>query len=85
MHFEDLLRRTKATAALRGMKMKDLVAELVESGLDNPTRIGSQRMGMNSPIPVTISADGRHIPSLTNAEIFEILDREDDHTHGRLS
>jgi len=82
---EDLLRRAKATAALRGMKMKDLVAELVQMGLDNPTRASLVRKGMNSPIPVTIPATGTKIPSRTNAEIFEMLDREDDLDHGRLS
>ena len=81
---EDLLRRAKATAALRGIKMKDLVSELIASGLADSTRRETGRYGMNCPIPVTIPATGRKIPVLTNAEIFEILDREDDETHGRL-
>lgn len=79
---EDLLRRAKATAALRGVKMKDLVAEFMRSGLGYPAASSSARSGINGPIPVTIPADGRNIPSLTNAEIFEILDRVDDQKHG---
>jgi hypothetical protein len=81
---EDLLRLAKATAALRGMKMKDLIAELVGSGLSRSTVRAPARTGIDRPIPVTIPADGRTIPSMTNAQIFEILDREDDQSHGRL-
>jgi len=81
---EDLLRRAKSAAALRGVKMKDLIAELLWSGLTDPTRAASAP-GMHCPIPVTIPATGRKIPHLTNAAMFEALDREDDESHGRLS
>ena len=81
---EDLLRRVKATAALRGMKMKDLITEIVGSGLAESTRHDAGRYGMKCPIPVTIPATGRKIPVLTNAQIFEIFDRDDDEIHGRL-
>lgn len=82
---DDLLRRAKAFAALRGMKLKDLVASLLENGLANPAQSAAPATGHRQPIPVTIAAKGRKIPVLTNAEIFEILDRDDDETHGRLS
>jgi len=81
---EELLRRAKATAALRGMKMKDLIADFVRSGLSPQTNQDDAQTGMHAPIPVTIPATGRKIPVLTNAQIFEILDQEDDETHGRL-
>jgi hypothetical protein len=81
---EDLLRRAKATAALRGIKMKDLIAELVGFGLEGSSVEETSRYGMNCPIPVIIPAKGRNIPILTNAQIFEFLDREDDEMHGRL-
>jgi hypothetical protein len=82
---EELLRQTKATAALRGVKMKDLVAELLQAGLSRSERPQQRPAGMNCPIPVTIPATGRKIPVLTNAQIFDILDEKDDDSHGRLA
>lgn len=73
----------RAAAALRGIKLKDFVAGLIEAGLGSSTK-PVHRRGHRSPVPVTIPATGRPIPNLTNAEIFEILDREDDEKHGRL-
>ena len=81
---EDQLRRVNALATLQGMKMKDLIADFVGEGLGGVPRQESQMIGMNFPIPVTIPATGRKISMLTNAQIFELLDREDDETHGRL-
>jgi hypothetical protein len=82
---DELIRRAKATAALRGIKMNDLIADLLQTGLGQFGDIRPRQAGMNCPIPVTIPADGRQIPSLTNAQIFEILDREDDHGDSGLS
>jgi hypothetical protein len=82
---EDLLRRVKAAAALKGMKMKDLMALLLErgmrsEGLEEPgKRQGSRKL------PTMIPSTGRKIPVLTNAELYEILEREDDDTYRRLS
>jgi hypothetical protein len=39
---------------------------------------------MHRPVPVLLPATGHAIPSRTNAEIFEMLDEEDDRLHGRL-
>lgn len=80
---DDLLRRVRATAALRGVKLKDFVAGLIEAGLGSGPSPATRR-GHHCPIPVTIPANGRTIPNRTNAEIFEILDREDDEKIGRL-
>ena len=82
---DELLRKTKATAALRGMKMKDLIVKLIESGLSTIGTEVEPRLGHRTAVPVLIPASGRKIPVLTNAQIFEILDQEDDEAHGRLS
>lgn len=37
---DDLLRRTKAAAALRGVSMRDFIAESLESRLQEPGRAG---------------------------------------------
>lgn len=79
---EDLLLRAKATAARRGMKLSDLVAELLGAGL-TATPEQEPRRGHRGLLPVMIPATGRKIPILTNAQIFELLDREDDEEHGR--
>jgi len=72
---EDLLRRAKAIAALRGVKLKDLVASLLAKGLMEPEQ--AERLGHDRPIPVSLRPSGRTIPSLTNAELEEIFLRDD--------
>jgi hypothetical protein len=74
---EDLLRRAKATAALRGIKMKDLIAELVGSGLRDLTGRETGRYGMHCPIPVTIPANVLTLKPLSSAETEAILMQED--------
>ena len=81
---DDLLRRAKATAALRGMKLKDLMAQILESGLGS-VNTGTSPAPKRRKLPVMIPATGRKISILSNAELFEILDREDDKRHGRLT
>lgn len=79
---DEILRRVKATAALRGMKLKDLVAQLLEVGLRNGEPAQARRK--RRELPTMIPATGRSIPLRSNAELFEILDR-DDTNDGRLS
>ncbi len=59
------------------MKMKDLIAELLESGLSQPRQTRPPRTGMNCPIPVTIPATGLKLKPLSNAEIEASLLQED--------
>ena len=81
---DDILRRAKAVAALRGMKLKDLVAQLLDAGLRGGASPQAPKTRRRK-LPVMIPAAGRKIPILTNAELFEIIDAEDDKEHGRLS
>lgn len=74
---DDTLRRIKATAALRGLKLKDLVAQLLDAGLradDQPIEDKPRKR----ELPVMIPPAGRLIPLRSNAELFELLDREDE-------
>lgn len=80
---DELLRRTKAAAALRGVKMKDLITAWIRAGLESNERSVQPSLGRHRPIPVTIAPTGRPIPVMTNAEVFGILEREDDERHGR--
>ncbi len=73
---DDLLRRAKVVAALRGVKLKDLIASFIEMGLKHRTS-ESEPKGQQRPIPVSIPSSGRHIRPLTNAEMEEVFLRED--------
>ena len=53
---EDLLRRTKATAALRGMKLKDLVSMLLEQGLARQAGTIDSTVG---PLPTAAELEAR--------------------------
>lgn len=72
---DDLIRRVKAVAALRGMKLKELLTAFIEQGLEE-MRPSAPRVA-KSDLTVLIPKTGRKIQSLTNAEIEEILLRED--------
>lgn len=76
---DELFRRVKATAALRGMKLKDFLAALIGPGLESSTgEPGDSVPRKRTPLPVFPKASGRgKIPALTNAQIEEILLSED--------
>ena len=82
---EDLLRRAKSTAALRGIKLKDLVTAYIAQGLDpvpvkSDTRIVDSepvQYGHSWPLPEFFPRTGIPIPSMTNAEIEELFLAED--------
>lgn len=73
---DDLLRRAKATAALRGQKLKDLVASFIERGLESPEP-AAPPLGHRIQLPEFIPFTGVPIRSLSNAEIEDILLQED--------
>jgi hypothetical protein len=73
---DDILRRAKAVAALRGLKLKDLIASYIERGLESSTAL-PELAGHRRPLPAFIPPTGRPIPSLSNAQIEEILLREE--------
>ncbi len=75
-----LFRELKAQAALRGMKLKDLLTLLVEQGL----RGKRSALRRRSPLPVARRAvPGQVTPSLPNARLNQILDDEDAQRHGQ--
>jgi predicted DNA-binding ribbon-helix-helix protein len=69
-----LFRELKAQAALRGMKLKDLLTLLVEQGLREKRSVLRSR----SPLPVARRAiAGRVTPAQPNTVLNKILDDED--------
>lgn len=73
---EELLRRVRATAAMRGVKLKDFVANILEQGLSEGPADGAAQ-GQRRPIPVAVGSANRTIPALTNAELEELFLRQD--------
>ncbi|MFI5385469.1 MAG: hypothetical protein ACHQ50_05035 [Fimbriimonadales bacterium] len=73
---DDLFRRVKAVAALKGITLKNLVRGFIEQGLEHSS---SQPLpaGQKRRIPVSIAPAGREIRNLTNAEIEALLYLED--------
>lgn len=77
---DPLFRELKARAALRGMKLKDLLNEMITLGLRarDTNLIGFKR----SPLPVARKAARKNkIPARSNAELQRILDEEDARRH----
>ena len=74
---DHLLRQAKATAALRGIKLKDLFAMFLERGLKEDSGIGEAK-----PITRTLPPSIRQTrkgptPSFTSSELQEGFDQED--------
>ena len=75
---DETFRQLKVQAALNGMKLKELVTQLIQRGLaagaNQPTPLRER-----TPLPVAIRRDPNALPTpaLTNAELYAILDEED--------
>lgn len=74
---DELLRRAKAAAAIRGVKLKDFVAALLERGLANEGENTEPAMGQQRPVPVRIQPAERKLKALTNQEIESLFLTED--------
>ena len=76
---EPLLRQVKARAALDGTTLKRLIRRFVEQGLrrleeGRGTDIEPRK---RSEIPTINRPEGASPPALSNAELYELLERED--------
>jgi hypothetical protein len=76
---DPIFRRLKAESALRGQKLKELVAELIETGLQGPPSESSARV--RSPLPRIRKATGQVNEALSNHELDSILTTGE--IHGR--
>lgn len=85
---EETFRQLKAQAALNGLKLKELVTQLIQRGLlagvsapmpnqqPNTLRDATERITVY-PIPIAREADGTVTPHLSNTELHAILEDED--------
>jgi len=75
---DETFRKLKAEAALRGYKLKELVAQFSERGLnEGPLPLTAQSQRSVYAIPVARKADGTVTAALSNAQLQAILDDED--------
>lgn len=77
---DPLFRDLKAQSALRGVKLKDFVAELLASGLAQAGSPAAAIPRPRSPLPVIRRASGIRHRARSNREINALLVAED--THG---
>jgi hypothetical protein len=75
---DETFRQLKAEAALRGTKLKDLIAQFIEKGLaSRPAAIVPRPP--RSPLPQVRPPSGTVHPALSNAEIDSLLSHQDAH------
>lgn len=80
---DPLFRELKARSALRGMLLKDFVAEILQTGLAQAAvaqaAAAQAEARPRSPLPVIRKATGVAHPALSNREIDALLTAEDSH------
>ena len=70
---DDLMRQAKAVAALRGMKLRELIASFIEQGLGKaPQASPPEKVKRKLPKGVKKST-GKPIRALSNAEIEALI------------
>lgn len=74
---DSLFREAKTQAVQSGVKFKDLVAQYIEAGLRGQHAANDPLRREQVPLPVFRKASGAAIPARSNAELFEILEREE--------
>ena len=75
---DETFRKLKAEAALRGFKLKELVAQLIERGLrEGGLPPAAKHPRRSFAIPIAREADGSVTLALSNAQLQAILEEED--------
>lgn len=73
---DSLFREAKMRAVQNGVNFKDLVAQYIAAGLRGRNSSVDPMPLEEVPLPVFRSFGGPAIPARSNAELFEILERE---------
>ena len=74
---DPLFREVKARAAQSGLKLKELLTRYIEAGLKAPHLQNPQTRPKRAPLPTFGEPTGPPHRAYSNAELQEILDRED--------
>jgi hypothetical protein len=72
-------RKLKAEASLRGLKLKEILCQLIEAGLAAGQDAPSLPPLRRSKLPVIRKATGKRHPAISNARLDEILLMEEGH------
>jgi len=75
---DETFRQLKAQAALNGLKLKELVTQLIQRGLANgePATAPAQQ-AENLPVAIKRVPGSPLTPALTNAQLYDILNEQD--------
>lgn len=75
---DETFRQLKAQAALNGMKLKELVTQLIQRGLVNgEPATAPVQSAENLPVAIKRVPGSPLTPALTNAQLYALLDEED--------
>jgi hypothetical protein len=77
---EELYRALKARAALNGMSMREVVAQLIVQGLRSPPL---RERGRRPPPPIIVPPRGVSIPALSCEDKLRLEEAEDESKHAR--
>jgi hypothetical protein len=82
---DETFRQLKAQAALNGLKLKELVTQLIQRGLANgePATAPAQQ-AENLPVAIKRVPGSPLSPALTNAQLYALLDEEDMAQHQKV-
>jgi len=75
---DPLFKHLKTRAAQEGRTLRDLVVELVEKGLTARDMVDAQQRFQARPVVGTTLTTNLSEDSFTNADLSELLNREDD-------
>ena len=81
---DDLFREAKTRAVRQGTTLKNLVTELIRSGLQSSTNGGDVRPLPRKPPPVAIQREPEQatIPARTNRQLYAMLEEEEVQRNG---
>lgn len=75
---DETFRQLKVQAALSGLKLKELVTQFIERGLEGKMQKAANVVTAElHPIPIAREADGSVTPYLSNAQLYAIMDAQD--------
>ena len=82
---DETFRQLKVQAALRGLKLKELVTQFIERGLDGKMPKSANVVAVEvQAIPIAREADGSVTHYLSNAQLYEIIDAQDQAKYQRV-
>lgn len=75
---DETFRQLKVQAALSGLKLKELVTQFNERGIDGRIlNAANAASAERYPIPIAREADGSVTPYLINAQLYEVMNEQD--------